>query len=40
MKKILYFIYYIRYKLEHGKEMTPVCYNEWLDNEYEEQKRG
>jgi len=34
MKRIKYLIYYIRYKFEHEKTMSPVCFNEWLDNEY------
>ncbi len=34
MKKIKYLIYTLKFKLQHGKDMTPVCFNEWLDNEY------
>lgn len=34
MKKILYLIYYIKFKLEHEKGMNPACFDEWLNNEY------
>lgn len=34
MKKIKYIIYFIRFKLEHEKGMRPVCFGEWLNNEY------
>ena len=34
MKKIRYFIYYIKYKLTHEKGMSPAYFNEWLNNEY------
>lgn len=38
MKKIKYIIYYVKHKIQHkGMKMTPVCYNEWLDNEYKEE---
>lgn len=36
MKKIFYIIYCIKYKFTHEKGMTPACYNEWLDWEYQE----
>ena len=36
MKRILYAIYFIKYLLTHDKGNYPVCYNEWLDNEYAE----
>ena len=39
MKKIKYLIYVITYYLQHEKGMTPACYDEWLNNEYSEQKR-
>lgn len=34
MRKILYLIYYIKFKFEHEKGMKPVCFSEWLNNEY------
>ena len=36
MKKLQYLLYIIHYKFTHEKGMTPVCYSEWLDWEYQE----
>ena len=39
MLKLKYALYIIQWYIEHvGKEykgMYPVCFDEWLDNEYE-----
>ena len=34
MKHLKYIKYWITYCISHEKGMTPVCYREWLDNEY------
>ena len=41
MKRLLYLCYKIQWYVTHWtdrKYMSPVCYNEWLDNEYYVQK--
>lgn len=47
MKRILYVVYRVKFFFEHleygMRGQCPVCYNEWLDNEYEyylAEKRG
>lgn len=39
MKRLLYVVYRIKFFFEHleygMRGQSPVCYNEWLDNEYE-----
>lgn len=39
MKKLKYILYIIQWHIGHFKkeyvEMYPVCFNEWLNNEYE-----
>lgn len=34
--RLLYLKYWITYWFYHDKGNYPVCYNEWLDNEYAE----
>ena len=40
MKIVLYWVYLLQWYVTHSnpafKGCEPACYNEWLDNEYQE----